>query len=158
MKGLIIKNNIKCSTYLKEIFENIKEFRDDYNWLITYPECYPQTMELKKIAKREVTWTTGLNLTEALLREDPQWIWGVFSAFSKTIKLSEVLKYPLPYADGNQALWKLPINVQNPLAKAEIVAWDGLCTLVIAEKNEIITKIEKLDQFTEDLETYIKIS
>jgi hypothetical protein len=55
-------------------------------------------------------------------------------------------------------LWKLPINVQNPLAKAEIVAWDGLCTLVIAEKNEIITKIEKLDQFTEDLETYIKIS
>ena len=87
-------------------------------------------------------------------KEEFQWIWGVFSAFSKEIKLEEVLKYDYPYADGYKGFWENPIALQHPLAVSEIVIWDGLLILVISQKSEVVNALIENNTFAQDLEKY----
>ena len=47
-----------------------------------------------------------------------------------------------------------PISVQHPLAVSEIVAWDGMYILLIAENDESVKTFMKKIIFAEDLEEY----
>ena len=93
-------------------------------------------------------------MLDLLAKEEFQWIWGVFSAFSKEIKLEEVLKYDYPYADGYKGFWENPIALQHPLAVSEIVVWDGLLILVISKKSEVVNALIDNNTFAQDLEKY----
>ncbi len=150
MKGCIIKND-KIS--IKDICNIIGDV-DNYNWLITNIECYPSDEEIVKILDNEYCWIEGKGLLDLLAKEEFQWIWGVFSAFSKEIKLEEVLKYDYPYADGYKGFWKNPIGLQHPLAVSEIVAWDGSLILVISKKDEVINTLIQDNVMVQDLEKY----
>lgn len=152
MKGCIIKNN---DISIKDICNIIGDV-DNYNWLITNIECYPSDKEIEKILDKEYYWIEGRDLLDLLDKEELQWIWGVFSAFSKEIKLEEVLKYDYPYADGYKEFWKNPIALQHPLAVSEIVAWDGLLTLVISKKSEVVNALIENITSAQDLEKYNK--
>lgn len=79
---------------------------------------------------------------------------GVFFAFSKEIKLEEVLKYDYSYADGYKGFWKNPIGLQHPLAVSEVVAWDGSLILVISKKDEVINALIQDSVMVQDLEKY----
>ena len=74
--------------------------------------------------------------------------------FPKAVTLDEVLKYDYPYADGYTGFWKSPISVQHPLAVSEIVAWDGMYILLIAENDESVNTFMKINIFAEELEEY----
>lgn len=130
---------------------------DKYNSLITNIECYPLDEEIAEILDNEYSWSEGKELMRLLEKEDLQWIWGVFSAFSKEVALEKVLGYNYPYADGYKGFWENPITVQHPLAITEIVAWDGSIILVISKSNEIVNTLMKENAFANDLEEYNRV-
>ena len=150
MKGCIIKND---EISIKDICNIIGDV-DNYNWLITNIECHPSDEEIVKILDNEYCWIEGKGLLDLLAKEKFQWIWGVFSAFSKEIRLEEVLKYDYPYADGYKGFWENPIALQHPLAVSEIVIWDGLLILVISQKSEVVNALIENNTFAQDLEKY----
>ncbi|MBB6713395.1 hypothetical protein [Clostridium gasigenes] len=49
----------------------------------------------------------------------------MLSGSPQNITIDEILKYPLPYADGYKGFWKNPISLQHPLVEIEIVPWDS---------------------------------
>ena len=43
----------------------------------------------------------------------------MLSGFQKQYSHEDVLRYPIPCADGNPNLWKENIEIQHPLAEVE---------------------------------------
>lgn len=150
MKGCIIKND---EITIKDVY-NIIGDADNYNWLITNIECYPNNQEIVKVLDNEYCWIGGKELLDLLNKEEFQWIWCVFSAFPKQITLEEVIKYDYPYADGYTGFWENPITLQHPLAISEIVAWDGSLILVISSNNEVVNALLENNTYVQDLEKY----
>ena len=156
MKGIIIDEGEKYFTFLKKIFKSINDVQKKYNWLITSYECYPQNTKYVEKLSEEYCWITGEDLTEMVEKEDFQWVWGVFSAFSKDVTEEEILQYKLPRADGYDGFWKSPVSIQHPLAEIEIVAWDSSLTIFISKDNAIADGIIKNNPLAKDLEEYNK--
>nr|WP_296094093.1 hypothetical protein [uncultured Dorea sp.] len=154
MQGLILRKREKEYSYFDEIFTKIPELSEEYNWLITYPECYPISPEIRKILTEDEIWIKGEKLGALLKQERFQWIWGVLSGFKKTVPISKIKTYSLPYAENYEGFWKNPITIQHPLADIEIVAWDSSCTLFISKEEWIIEEIKELYPLSEDLEKY----
>ena len=122
MKGIILDTGEKGYSLFGRVFDNINVLSEKYNWLISYPECYPSNKELFEAFTENYTWLSGKRLKEILHTEDFLWIWGVLSGFPENITLEDVLKYPLPYADGYTGFWENPITLQHPLSEIELVA------------------------------------
>lgn len=99
-------------------------------------------------------WILGEDLTRVVFENNIQFIWGVFSAFDKNIKIEDVLKYPLSYADGNPSFWSNNYKMQNPLAEIEIVSWDSASVLIIAKQDEVVDYFLKSFPLAEDLIEY----
>ena len=154
VKGIVIDEGEKYFTYLKSIFGAIDNIQKDYNWLISGHECYPQDVNYAEKLSAKWCWMTGTELTEMIENEDFQWIWGVFSAFSKDVTKEEVLKYKLPNADGNDRIWQNPISMQHPLSIMEIIAWDSSMTIFISKSDDIIERMVKSNLLMKDLEEY----
>ena len=148
MKGCIIEGS-----EIEKVFNCIKELKN-YNWLITDMECYTDDKNLLNVIDNKYCWVHGKDLLKLLKIESSQWVWGVFSAFSKNIELNDVLKYEYPYADGYKGFWKNPLTIQHPLATLEFVIWDGNFILVISEDHKIISDIMKKNNNARDLELY----
>ena len=148
MKGCIIEGS-----EIEKVFNCIKELKN-YNWLITDMECYTDDKNLLNVIDNKYCWVQGKDLLKLLKIESSQWVWGVFSAFSKSIELNDVLKYEYPYADGYKGFWKNPLTIQHPLATLEFVIWDGNFILVISEDHKIISDIMKKNNNARDLELY----
>ena len=154
--GAFNRSGEKYYTYLKKVFNAIDNKQKDYNWLITNCECYPNNQQIKELLNKEYSWVSGEKLTEIVNQEDFQWIWAVLSGFDKNIELSEILKYDLPYADGYKGFWEKTLTLQHPLAKVEIVPWDGSMTLVLSENKEIVNSFMSYFPYSERLEDYIE--
>ena len=153
--GAINENGEKYYTYLKKVFDAIDNKQKEYNWLITDCECYPDNQKIKELLNKEYCWLSGEELTEMVNQEDFQWIWAVLSGFDKSIELSEVLKYDLPYADGYEGFWNKPLTLQHPLAKIEIVPWDSSLTLILSNDKELVSSFMRCFSYSEKLEDYI---
>ena len=156
MKGVVIQQGEEHFTYLKKLFHLIDNVQKRYNWLITAHECYPQNPVYAKRLSADYCFMTGEDLTEMIENEDFLWIWGVFSAFPKNISKNEILKYELPWADGNEQIWKNPVTLQHPLSKIEIIAWDSTLTVLISKSDEVVETLRENNRFAEDLEEYNK--
>ena len=156
MKGLILNKGENGYSYFKNVFCEASEMSEEYNWLISYPECCPKNKELQEKMDEVYIWISGLELKRMLYLDNFQWIWGVLSGFSKNISLKDILEYQLPYADGYTGFWRNPITLQHPLADIELVAWDSSCTLFVSKNELIIKKISIIYPQAEDLETYNK--
>ncbi len=153
--GAINEKGEKYYTDLKKVFDAINDKQKEYNWLITDCVCYPNNQEIQELLNKEYCWLSGEELTKIVNHEDFQWIWAVLSGFDKSVELSEVLKYDLPYADGYTGFWKKPLALQHPLSKIEIVPWDGSLTLVLSEEKEIVDSFMESFPYSERLEDYI---
>jgi hypothetical protein len=104
---------------------------------------------------KEYCWISGEDLTEMINQEDFQWIWAVLSGFDKSIELSEVLKYNLPYADGYSVFWNKPLTLQHPLSGIEIVPWDSSLTLILSKNREVVDTFMNSFPYSQRLEDYI---
>ena len=153
--GAISRDDEKYYTYLKKVFDAIGNKQREYNWLITDCECYPDNKEIRELLNEEYCWVSGEKLTEMVNQEDFQWIWAVLSGFDKSIELSQILKYDLPYAEGYTGFWNKPITLQHPLSKIEIVPWDSSLTLILSEDETIINSFMNSFPHSENLEDYI---
>lgn len=153
--GAISRDDEKYYTYLKKVFDAIGNKQREYNWLITDCECYPDNKEIRELLNKEYCWVSGEKLTEMVNQEDFQWIWAVLSGFDKSIELSQILKYDLPYAEGYTGFWNKPITLQHPLSKIEIVPWDSSLTLILSEDEAIINSFMNSFPHSENLEDYI---
>lgn len=153
MKGIIIEKGFKYYTDMSVITAPIKEEFSRYNWLITDCECnhYPDS---RICFNNDYVWISGEDFLGLVAQQSIQFIWSVFSAFSKDIPLNEILKYDWPYADGYTGFWKNPISIQHPLAVMEIVPWDSSLVLAISKDGAIIDKLSSEFPQAEDLEQY----
>ena len=76
-----------------------------------------------------IVWIAGEDLSNLIKKYNPQFIWGVLSAFDKSINIDINNLLVEPYANGNEGLWVPSPNIQHPQAKLEIVCWDSYVTL-----------------------------
>ena len=154
MHGLIIHElTEKYFTNLKEVFDVLGCSAIKYNWLLSDYDCniYPSA----KIQMNErYVWLTGSEFVDILENHDIQFIWGVATAYAKETKFEDILRYPYPFADGNEAFWKPEITMQNPLAELEIISWDSTFLIVIAKSEEFVARFEKKYPNSVDLAVY----
>ncbi len=120
--------------------------------LITDFECnyYPNLLEHKKRV-----WISGEELTNlALENEVLQFIWGVLSAFRKSVNLDIDNLEIEPDIIMNNEIWIKPI-VRHPLAVAEIVCWDSSATMLLSKDEDLTYKFGKYFPESEDFNEYI---
>ncbi len=153
--GAILDEGEKFYTYMRKVFNAINNKQKEYNWLITNCECFPYSQEAQKLL-REYCFISGDELTQIVEKEDFLWIWAVLSGFKKDIPMDEIMKYPLPYADGYKGFWQNPLSLQHPLASVEIVPWDSSLTLVLSENKEIVDLFRQAFPLSKDLSKYNK--
>ncbi len=135
MKRYIFKNNGNFNGFMKEVLDSLGGKELDYNWLVTDIETYFLNEDYLFLSTVEL-----LNLIEK--NNDPQWIWGVFSAIPKKYSKEEVLKYDFPYANGHKALWKKTI-IQHPLADIEIISFDSSFLTIVSKNDKYIDMLRK---------------
>ena len=146
-----IKKGQQWYTQMSKVFDAIKNQQINYNWLITDLECLVPEIAYDE---EEYCWLTGKELSKIVQENDSQWIWAVLSGFDKSIKLKEVLNYPLPYADGYKGFWQNPPSIQHPLATIEIVPWDSSLTLFFSKHEDLVRDFLKAFPFSEDILEY----
>lgn len=156
MKSIITRvHQKKHTTSWKDIFNVINDTKDEYNWLVTDRECYsmPESF-LKEIIDAKYWFLTTSELLKLDVDARLMWCWGTFSAFEKSISLEDILKHPLPYANGNTELWQDKVKVQHPLATMEVIEWDSTYVLFISKDDEIVNKYMQIELSAKDLEIY----
>ncbi len=153
--GAVDRKGEQYYTYLKKLFDAIDNRQREYNWLITDCICYPKDPHTDAMLQKEYCWITGEDLTELVTEEDFQWIWAVLSAFDKSVALSDILKYDLPFAEEYEGFWSRPISMQHPLARIEIVPWDSSMTMIFSDDKSIIDSFRATYFYSEDIEEYI---
>lgn len=147
MKRYISTNDRNSYTYMLEILLSLGGKDLDYKWLITDIVAYPMDNgkydELLK--KNDFLIMSNHDLFEMLSECDFQWIWAGFSAIPDNIDDGEILKYELPYVDGNDDIYidNAPI-IQHPLADIEIVAEDSTSVFIVAKENSVAEKFHDL--------------
>ncbi len=168
--GVIDKESSRYYTYLKAVFNAIENKQAAYNWLITDSEVIAHSDRLDAlntgvrwqyengkptaIPTPEYCFLPGEELTRIVMQDDSQWVWGVLSGFEKSISIDEILKYPLPKADGYKGFWKNPLSIQHPLAAVEIVPWDSAFVLVLSKNKAIVDSFRLAFPRSQDLSEY----
>lgn len=143
---------IKYNSDLKNVFDALEGRQKEFNWLITDFMCtyYPKLLEHK-----ERVWISGEDLTKlAHENEALQFIWGVLSAFPKSVKLDIDNLEIEPDITMNNEIWKRP-TVRHPLAVAEIVYWDSSATMLLSKDEDLTFKFRKYFPECEDFNEYI---
>ena len=154
MKGVIINKGEEYYTDMQGILGCLGNQVRQYNWLVSDHQVYFENTKINQLLDAEYCWLPGEKLMDIVFLENNQWIWGVFSAFSKSTDMKRVLSYSLPYALENSDIWTLPITLQHPLAEIEIVAWDSSCTIIKCKDENVIRHVRNRYPLSEDLETY----
>lgn len=152
--GLIDRKNHKFYTYMSTIFQAIDNMQKQYNWLITDCECYPENKKIEQLLDQEYCWLSGEELTDIVVKEDFQWIWGCLCGFQKDISLEEVLKYSLPSSKDYSGYFQNPVSLQHPLSSVEIVPCDSSLTVIISKDKNIIENYMKKFPKSEDLSAF----
>ncbi|WP_432663701.1 hypothetical protein R9X47_24340 [Wukongibacter baidiensis] len=146
----ILKDTTKMRgfTDMRVIFEALNGLQNDYNWLITDIECYPEVDEIK-----EEAFLSGDDLTDVLKQEDIQFIWAVFTGFRKDIEIDVSNLEVIPNIRDNYNFWS-ETKIQHSQASIEIDCCDSSYAVFLS-KDEIASKKFK-EYFSEaiDLDEY----
>ncbi|WP_260490876.1 hypothetical protein [Listeria swaminathanii] len=81
-------------------------------------------------------------------------IWGNFKSYPSDTELKDVLKYPIPFADGNKKLWGKDVQLSNPLSNTELISWDSSIFLALSKNTSIIELLKDNYPDSEDLSRY----
>ena len=146
MKRYISIKEDKGYTYMLKILNGIGGKKLKYNWLITDIIAYPQNNGkiFKSIMEEDYVFLSTEQLIELLCIEDFQWIWAVFSAIPENYLLEEVLRFDLPFADGNGDIYNnIPI-IQHPLAEIEIDAYDSTAVAIVSKDVKVANLFKEI--------------
>lgn len=152
--GAILEQGEEYYTDLRKVLQSIEIRFADFNWLITDFDYYPTVPRMEQNSASGYCWLSGNELADIFAKENIQWIWAVLSGFRKNIALEEILKFSLPFANGNPGFWSVPVTLQHPLASIEIVPWDSSRTLVISTRRDWVDRFRTAFPLSEDLAQY----
>lgn len=135
MKRYLFKNNNDFNGHMMEVLNSLGGKGLDYNWLVTDIETYFLDDDYLFLSTKEL-----FDLIEK--NNDPQWIWGVFSAIPNKYSKEEVLKYDFPFANDHRDLWKEAI-IQHPLADIEIISYDSTFLTIVSRSDKYLEMLRK---------------
>ncbi|MED3068331.1 hypothetical protein P4310_22890 [Bacillus thuringiensis] len=134
-------------TVLASVFDAFQRREKEYNWLITDMEIVAHQEEklIRDYPKMShpIVWIAGEDLSNLVKKYNPQFIWGVLSAFDKSINIDINNLLVEPYANGNEELWVPSPKIQHPQATIEIVCWDSYVTLFFSKDEDIDDKFQE---------------
>lgn len=142
MKRYSFKNENFHNGCMMKVLNSLGGKELDYNWLITDIETYFLEDDYLFLSTNEL-----LDLIKK--NNDPQWIWGVFSAIPKKCSKEEVLKHNFPFAFENKDLWKKAI-IQHPLADIEIISYDSSFFTIVSKNDKYIDMLKKTYSLTKE--------
>lgn len=127
------------SPFMKEIFNAIGNKQNDYNWLITDFDGYPDVSnyEASMLFDQEYCWISGEEFTRIINDDDFLWGKAVILGFSKDTRMEDVLNTELPKISDNENL--NDTEIQHPLACIEINCIDS-CRSVFKSKVKELTE------------------
>ncbi|HDV8363908.1 hypothetical protein [Bacillus sp. FSL R5-0585] len=133
-------------TVLASVFDSFQGREKEFDWLITDMEIVAHQEEklIRDYPKMSypIVWIAGEDLSDLVKKYNPQFIWGVLSAFDKSINIDINNLLVEPYANGNEELWVPSPNIQHPQATLEIVCWDSHVTLFFSKDEDIDDKFQ----------------
>ncbi|EAF5657757.1 hypothetical protein AB346_00420 [Listeria innocua] len=154
MKGLIInKMHSDYFTNMSEVFNLLPEEELNCMWLVSSYDCNIYPSEQIPFDK-DYVWMRGTKLKEILNQKEIMFIWGNFTSYPSDTELKDVLKYPIPFADGNKDLWEEDVQLSNPLANTELISWDSSIFLALSKNTSIIELLKANYPDSEDLSKY----
>ncbi|MGX5438207.1 hypothetical protein [Bacillus thuringiensis] len=143
-------------TVLASVFDSFQGREKEFNWLITDMEIVAHQEEklIRDYPKMShpIVWIAGEDLSNIVNKYNPQFIWGVLSAFDKSINIDINNLLVEPYANGNEGLWVPSPNIQHPQAKLEIVCWDSYVTLFFSKDEDIDDKFQDYFKYAKKLD------
>ncbi len=134
-------------TVLASVFDSFQGKEKEFNWLITDLEI--ATIQEERVIRdypemsHPIVWIAGEDLSDLVKKYNPQFIWGVLSAFDKSINIDINNLLVEPYANGNEELWVPSPKIQHPQATIEIVCWDSYVTLFFNKDEDIDDKFQE---------------
>lgn len=167
--GAILQKGESSFTDLYKILEKMGGFHREYNWLVSDHVCTTWNDDVHELLQQDklpgllsasegrntwYNWMSGEELEKASYYVI-QWFWGVFSAFDTDVTEEEAVSTPIPYSDMNEELWKLPLRMQNPRSKVEIVAFDCSCCIIYTTDKAIYDRFREVYPLAEDLEEHL---
>lgn len=112
--NLIIKDSsqMPLHTDIKLIFDALEGRQREFNWLITEHETYSD------IFNEKIILLSGDELTDIVTHNKIQFIWGILSAFDKSIDIDITNLSVIPTIDGEWKYGGEDVHTQHPLAIA----------------------------------------
>lgn len=136
IKKIVLKSKNDYYTYLNQIFYGLGNIEKKYNWLIADYECNYYPNEKLEKNRHNYMWLSGEELRDLIVNNEIQFIWGVFLAFDKDIKLDDILKFKLPHSRLNIVNNK--IDMQNAMCTIEIISYDSTEVYILSRESEYI--------------------
>lgn len=136
VKKIILNSSKYYYTYLDDIFQGLGDSIKEYNWLIADYECnyYPNDFFQKN--RHNYIWLSSKELSNLILGNEIQFIWGIFLAFKKNVRKEDVLMYDLPSSHIDVCNDK--VVFQNPLSELEIISCDSRKLYIISKEDSHI--------------------
>lgn len=131
--NLIIKDSTQMPghTDIKLIFDALDGRQREFNWLITAHDCFCCPSG-KRVFNEEIVWLTGDELTDIVTQNDIQFVWGILSAFNKSVNIDIDNLSVEPSFEGEWPYGGENVHPQHPLAIAEIVCVDSSYTIFLS--------------------------
>lgn len=145
-------------TDLAVVFRALDGRERDYHWIITDFECIALNAGSLPAPFRETNddriLLSGRTLMSLVSRQPIQFVWGVLSGFvpDRVPELGSL--NPVPFADGNEALWRPGVTLQHPLAEVEIVCWDSSATMFLSRQEDLTRQFRAFFPDAVDLDTF----
>ncbi len=131
--NLILKDSsqVPWHTDIKLIFDALEGRQREFNWLITGHETYPD------IFNEGVILISGDELTDIVTNNKIQFVWGILSAFDKSIDADISNLSVIPTFDEEWKYGGENVRTQHPLAIAEIVCVDSSYTIFLSKDEDL---------------------
>ena len=136
MKKIVLSSNKYYYTYLDDVFQGLGNGVNEFNWLIADYECNYYPNDIFQQNRHNYIWLSSEELSDLILGNEIQFIWGVFLAFPKNITKEEVLMYSLP--SSHLEVLENKISFQNPLSELEIMSCDSSELYIISKNDSFI--------------------
>lgn len=159
VKGLVLNEISETGTvtYPAGILNHIEDEVKSLNWRITNAVCLSDgtgyEFPFNDCVDCIMDGTQLLQLLNA--HPDIQWVWGVLSGFPKTVDLQQIHKRPVFDQQAEQPYLQHYIHHTEPEAVLELVAFDSTETYILADSDELISRLVKEYPASEDLVKYV---
>lgn len=150
--NIIIKDSLQMPihTDIKLIFDALDGRQREFNWLITEHECYSWPSN-EDIFNKEIVFLSGDELTNMVTHNNIQFVWGILSAFDKSINIDINNLSVIPTFDGEWKYGGENVHTQHPLATAEIICVDSSYTIFLSKDEDLSNRFLRHYSDAQDL-------